>query len=1072
MKTKFTVVLTLAVLFIVELSFAQERIVSGKVTSADGVPLLGATVVVEGTTRGTSTDFDGNYSIRAISGQVLIFSYVGYQAKRETVLASTDIIDVVLYPGTALTEVVVTALGISREKESLGYSTQEVGGESIASVQVNNFANALSGKVSGLQIRRNNNFGGSTNVVIRGTTSLTGDNQALFVIDGVPVNNRLTNDEEQTQAHGTYYDYGNPAADINPDDIESVNVLKGAAASALYGSRAANGVVFITTKKGARGAGLGITINSGFTTGAMDKSTFAKFQNQYGAGYDGENFTYEDLTGDGKLDQLANYIDDGSYGPIFNPDLLIYQWDAFDPDSPNYMKKTPWVVSKNGADKFFKKPVSFSNSISISNGFDEGSYRISYTKLDQSGLMPKSLLDRHNFMFSGNYDVSDKLNVAASAKYIKSTTIGRNSTGYNDNILGLFRQWWQTNVDIKQQEQIYRHTGRNVSWNPRTSSPRVPPLYWDNPYWTRHENFQNDTRNRLIGRLELNYKLWSWLNIMGRVSTDTYSERQEERRAVGSTSARFGLTRGNVDSGYLRREISVTETNYDLMFNVNKDISERLSFLGLLGTNIRRSELNSVSASTAGGLSVPGLYSLLNGKDALPNPVELAEKVGVNGVFASASFGLDHVVYLDLSIRRDNASTLPKGDNKFYYPSVSTSFVFSRLLKLKAIDFGKLRLNYAEVGNAALFDKLQDSYLVNTDIGTSLSKTSKNPNLKPERTKSYEAGLEMRFLDNRIGFDFAYFQSNSIDQIVELPISNATGYTHRLMNAGEIENKGIEFGLNLVPVRTQDFRWNLDMNFTKAKNKVVKLPEDRKTIQLGSFPGGVTIQAIKGKPYGVLHGTDFMYDDNGNKLINPNNGFYMRTATSNNPIGNTNPDWLMGISNAFSYKGITLSFLIDIQKGGNLFSLDQYYGEATGMYTNSTFINDLGKPVRNSIADGGGFINKGVLPDGSQNTIRVDASEFGAFGYRALPNSHFVYDASYVKLRQANITYDLPSKVLKNTFLTNVQFALTGSNLWIIHKNVPNADPEAGLSAGNLQGYLTGAVPTIREYGLNIKAQF
>lgn len=1075
MKTKFSVVLTLLLVFIVQLTYAQEKTVSGSVTDDAGLPLPGVNIIIEGTTTGTQSDFDGNYSINASEGAVLVFSYVGFQTEEVTV-GSSNTYNITMQSGAELDQVVVTALGVSREKQSLGYATQEVVGDDISVIKSDNFTDALSGKVSGLQIRRNNNFGGSTNVVIRGNTSLLGDNQALFVIDGVPISNRNTNSAAQSQASGNYYDYGNAASDINPDDIESINVLKGAAASALYGSRAANGVIIITTKKGKKATGMGITLNSNSQVGFLDKSTFPTFQNQYGAGYDGDVWTYEDINGDGIDDQVSNYIDDGSYGPAFDPGLLVYQWDAFDPDSPNYMKKTPWVAPRNGAVRFFETPTTFTNSIAISNGLENGAYRMSYTKFDQKGIMPNSKIDRHNFIFSGNYEVNERLNVSALANYIKTDAVGRNSTGYNDNIIGLFRQWWQTNVDIKDQRDIYFNTGRNVSWNPRTSTPRDAPLYWDNPYWTRYENYQNDGRNRFIGNIELNYKLADWVSVMGRVSTDTYNERQEERRAVGSVAANFGTTRGNVDSGYSRKELVSTETNYDLMFNFNHDISDDISFAGLFGTNIRRNEFQSVFASTAGGLLIPGLYSLQNGRLPNPRPIEVAEKIGVDGIFASASFGLfNGVWYLDGTIRRDHFSTLPKDHSVFYYPSVTSSFVFSKLLDTDAISFGKLRLNYAEVGNGAPFDRLIDTYIINDDIGTSLPTTRNNPDLKPERTKSFEGGLEMRFLDNRIGFDVAYYKQNTVDQIIPVPVSVASGYSAKLLNAGEIENKGIEATLNLVPVRTDDFRWNLSANFTKNQSEVIALPEGTETIQLGSFQGGITIQATLGEPYGTIVGSDFVYDDNGNKVIQsdpdkPRYGMYL--SEGGQILGDMNPDWLMGINNSFSYKDFSFSFLIDIQQGGSVFSLDQYYGESTGLYPNSAYINDLGNPVRNSIDDGGGFINPGVKADGSPNDIRVDASEFGQFGYAAFPNAEFVYDASYVKLRQVALSYSMPSRLLENSFMTGLQFTLTGSNLWIIHKNVPYADPEAGLSSGNLQGYITGAIPTTQEYGFNIKAQF
>ncbi len=1076
MKTKFSGILTLLLVLVVQLAFAQEKTISGTVTDDTGLPLPGVNIIIKGTSTGTQSDFDGNYTIEAAVGQTLVYSYVGFETQ-EIAVGASNRIDVTMQAGSVLDEVVVTALGVSREKQSLGYSTQQVEGEDISIVKGNNFTNALSGKVSGLNIKRNNNFGGSTNVVIRGNTSLTGDNQALFVVDGVPISNRNTNTAGQTQASGNYYDYGNAAADVNPDDIESINVLKGAAASALYGSRAANGVIIITTKKGKKSKGLGVTINSNAQVGFIDKSTFAVYQKDYGAGYgayyDGpDGFWYEeDINGDGSDDLVVPYTEDASYGAPFDG-RLVYQWDSFDPESPNYLKATPWRSAANGPITFFETPITLTNSISISNGLEKGSYRMSYTKLDQSGLMPNSQLDRHNFILSGTYDVSDKLTASGFANYIKTDALGRNSTGYSDNVVGNFKQWWQTNVDIQQQRDIYFATRRNVTWNPVSSAPGAQPIFWDNPYWTRYENYQNDGRSRFIGNFELNYELAEWVNVTGRVSTDTYNEQQEERRAVGSVPTNFGVTRGNVDSGYLRRDITATETNYDLMFNFDADFSESISFAGILGTNIRRNDFNSLTSSTAGGLIVEGLYSLQNTKSPNPRPVEQAEKIGVDGVYASASFGFGNVVYLDGTIRRDHFSTLPEDNSSFYYPSVSTSFVFSKLMNVNAISFGKLRLNYAEVGNGAPFDRLFDTFVINNDIGTSVPSVRNNPELKPETTKSYEAGLEMRFANNRLGFDVAYYKSNSIDQIVQVPITAASGYTGKLLNAGEIENKGIEVSLNAMPVKNDNFTWGLNINWSQNKSEVLELPEGIETLQLGAFQGGVTINAVKGQPYGVIYGTDYTYL-NGQRVVDPANGQYIATAASNNVIGDTNPDWLAGISNTLTYKDLSFSFLIDIQEGGSIFSLDQYYGLATGLYENTSFINDLGNPVRNTLADGGGFINEGVNPDGSVNTTRIRADRYGAQGYaRGLPNSAFVYDASYIKLRQVSLTYTLPSRFLDNTFMTGLQFSVSGSNLWIIDKNMPYADPESGLSSGNLQGYSTGALPTTQDYGFNIKAQF
>ncbi|WP_103070258.1 SusC/RagA family TonB-linked outer membrane protein [Aquimarina sediminis] len=1090
MKVLTKKILILLTVLVTQLSVAQESSITGTVTDNNGTPLPGVNIIVKGSNSGTQSDFDGKYSLQASQGSILIFSYLGFAEKEATIGLEKTINIQLEEAASQLDEIVVTALGISRDKKSLGYSTQEVAGEDLNTVKTANFVNSLSGKASGVQIKRNNNLGGSTNVVIRGNASLSGSNQALFVIDGVPINNTNTNSKIQGQARGGQYDYGNAASDINPEDIESINVLKGAAASALYGSRAANGVIMITTKKGKNSKGMGITVNSGMTFGSIDKSTFAKYQKQYGAGYGpyygpGEDSYLDliDIDNDGNLDFVTPLTEDASYGAAFDPNLLVYQWDAFDIDSPNYRTPTPWVNAKNGPITFFETPITITNSVSFDKGLENGSFRLNYTQFDQTGLMPNSSIKRHNFSMSGNFKLTDQLTATGYANYIKTDGLGRNSTGYNDNIISNFKQWWQTNVDIEQQRDIYFATRRNVTWNPASTAPGSVPIYWDNPYWTRYENYQTDMRNRFLGNVSLNYKVFDWFDITGRVATDTYSELQEERRANGSVATSFGVNpgggnvdnRSNVDSGYGRKNIQNTETNYDLMFNFYKDLSDEFNIKGVIGTNIRRNHLQSIHASTSGGLSVPRLYSLQNSVGPLPLPEEIDQKIGVDGIYASTSLGYKETYFLDATIRRDHSSTLPKGNSTFYYPSVAGSFVFSNLIDAEFISFGKLRANYAEVGNSAPFDFLYDSFNVNTPIGsasTSVGDTKKNPNLKPERTTSTEIGLEMKLLSNRLGFDVAYYKNNSIDQILGVPVTTATGYLFKTLNAGEIENKGIELSLYGTPIETQNFSWGINVNWSKNENEVISLEDGIDNLQLGSFQGGVTINARVGQPYGIIQGTDYTYI-NGQRVVDPSNGQYIKTTTSNNNIGDTNPDWLMGIANKLNYKNLSFSFLIDIQQGGSIFSLDQYYGQATGLYEETAFINDLGNPVRNTIADGGGFINPGVNPDGSANTSRIRADRFGAFGYRrGLPNAAFVYDASFVKLREVSLGYSFPKKIIEKTFLNEVSISVIGSNLWIIDKNLPHADPESGLSAGNLQGYSVGSLPTTRDIGFNLKLQF
>jgi len=1111
---KFTMIFVLLLFVGLQGAFAQTRVITGTVTSADdGSSIPGVTVVVKGTTIGTTTDLDGNFTLSVPSEyNTLVFSYVGMKTQ-EIELGKSNTINIVFEPDVlVMDEVVITALGIPREKKSLGYSTQEVQGDQVNMVKQDNFINSLAGQVAGLNITSTTNLGGSTNVLLRGAKSLTGDNQALFVVDGVPVNNDVTNTRAQEQA-GTGYDFGNAASDINPDNIASINVLKGAAATALYGSRAANGVIMITTKKGKAASSMakksaGVTFSTSASIGFVDRSTFIRYQSDYGAGYGqyyygpGDYWYERYINADNTITVDPTYAgqpttqwvvtsEDASYGAPFEGQL-VYQWDAVDPESPNYLKATPYVNAANDPVTFFEKPLTFVNTLSIENAFKGGNYRISYTNFTQNGLLPNSKLEKNNVMLNGTWNVNDRLTVSGYGNYSINTAKGRNSTGYNDNIMGSMRQWWQTNVDIQQQKDMYDLTGRNVTWNYSDPSD-ANPIYWDNPYWTRYENYETDRRNRFIGNVGVTYKIAEWLNIFGRVAVDHYAELQEERRAVGSVPGTFGIGTGpdgsigrsDQGSGYLRRDITFSEYNYDVMANFNKNLSKSFNLKAVLGMNIRQTKYNRLISATSGGLSVPELYSLQNSAGPLPLSKELASIVRVYGIYASVSVGFKNYLYLDGTIRRDQSSTLPADNNSYYYPSVAGNFVFSNVIKnAKWLSFGKVRLNYAQVGNSPGFDQLVDNYLVLSPFNgltTAVPTTQKNPELKPERTNSVEGGLEMYFLGRRIGFDLALYQTKTLDQILPLPVSTSTGYNIKIINAGEIQNSGIEFVINATPIKTKNFKWDITLNWSKNKNQVLSLLEGVKNLQLGRFQGGVTINAMVGQPYGVIYGTDFVYNNDGEKIVDSTNGRYLRTSTSDQVIGNVNPDWQGGIYNALTYKNWSFSFLIDFQKGGDVFSLDMYYGLATGLYEETSYTNDLGNPVRNPLtyntdgsyaSDCGGFINEGVNQDGSVNATRIAASNYGSFGYARLPNAAFVYDASYVKLRNIALSYTIPSKALKNTFISGITLTAVASNVWIIFKNMPHADPESGLGAGNLQGYSTGSLPTTRNFSLNLKFTF
>ena len=1062
-------------LFYCSICFSQGKVLTGKVVSADDQsPIPGATVKAGSSGKAVVTSPDGAFSIGVNPGIELIITFVGYDEQRIKTGGLTS--PVVIYlnkTNKQLDQVVVTALGISREKKSLGYASQEVSAAELNRVPATNVTNALSGKAAGVQIIQNNNFGGSTNVVIRGNKSLTGNNQALFVVDGVPIDNSTFNQATQTQSGGGY-DYGNLASDINPDNIESVNILKGAAATALYGSRAANGAIIITTKKGIKGQKAVMEANSNVIVGIIDKSTWPEYQKQYGAGYGkiygpGLNafFNQQDVNGDGVPDLVSPLAVYGSYGGPFDPNLMVYQWNAFDVQSPFYHKATPWVAPKNGPISFFETPVTINNEFSIAGSTaDGGVYRFSYLNNNQKGLDPNSTIKKNGFDLNVSFKPTKNLTVSGSGNYSVTEAIGRNQTGNESsstsggNYSAVLREWWQTSVDVLQLKDAYFTTHRNVT--------NYVGGTIDNPYWVRYQNYESDKRNRFYGRMGLNYKINSWLNVDGRISADTYSYLQEERVNNGT----LGMA-----GQYVRRNIVFSEVNYDLMLNYNKNITDKFNVSGVVGTNIRRNDFSQVSMQTTGGLIIPGLYSISNSFNQPPAPVETDQHIGVNGIYGLVSLGYDNTIFVDVTGRSDHSSTLPKDNSTFFYPSVATSFVFSNLLKSSVLTYGKLRLNYAQVGNSAPAQSLVDILYKPTPFGSvpmyGLNSIKNNDQLLPEKTSSYEAGVELGFFKNRrLRADVSVYKTNTKNQNIPVSVTPVTGYAQKYVNAGEVENKGIEIMLGGTIVQRENFSWNAKVNWSKNISKVVALFEGVNNLQLAAPRGAVTINATLGNPYGTLMGKDFVYLD-GKRVIDQTTGQYKITTTVNNVVGNVNPDWKGGISNDFQYKNFSLDFLIDMQHGGDIFSSDMAYGYQNGLYVNTVGLNDLGKPMRNPLSDGGGIILDGVSPDGKKNTVRTALDAYNnALGVNKSPARAFVYDASYVKLRETSITYSLPSKALTKTFIHALSISAIGTNLWIIHKNLPYSDPEGGASAGNIQGYQLGPLPATRNIGLKLKLQF
>ena len=1057
-----------------------QNLIRGKISdSKDGAPISGATVKIKGIDKGVITASDGTFSIiTANKEENLQISGVSFVTKTIRALVGKDI-EVALEQSTQnLNEVIVTALGITRSKNTLPYAATTIKGGDVNQTRNGNMVSNLSGKVAGLDIKQTNTMGGSTNVLLRGFKSLNGNNQALFVIDGVPFDNSNNNTTDQTTGRGGY-DYGSAAADINPDDVESISVLKGAAASALYGSRGFNGVILINTKKGRKG--FSVTINSGITHNSILKNTFPTYQKKYGEGYgfyygpnENANFNEADINGDGVLDLINPMTEDASYGAPFDPNKLVYQWGSFDPTGPNYKKPLPYVAAANDPTTFFEKPLSYNNSVFLEAGNDRGSYALGFTRNNEKGVLPNSSLDKNLLNFSATYKLNEYFTAGASANYSDISGLGRYGTGYDGgnalNLMTTFREWWAVTTDVRQQKDAYFRNRQNITWNPADRNNITTPIFWDNVYFSRYENYETDNRKRLFGNISLNYKPVKWLNILGRVSTDTYDEIQEERKALTSVGVPF----------YRRFNRRYNEINYDLLGTANFDLSKDLNLKALAGSNIREQKTSSIDAITNGGMGLPRLYVLSNSINTPLPPVEFEGTKRIEGYFAGATFTYKNTYILDGTLRRDRSSTLPSGKNVYYYPSVSAGFVFSELVKPGWLTYGKLRVNYAEVGGDAPLYSTKDTYIHDIDGNSgsevsiyngnplfSVSNTKNNLKLQPERTKSLEAGVEMTFFKSRFGFDVTLYSAKTVDQIIPLTVSTATGYAFKYVNSGTIQNRGIEISLNGSPVKTSNFSWDINLNWTRNRNKVLELYNGVDNIILASFQGSITTNATLNQSYGDIHGTDFMYT-NGQKTVGAN-GRYLKTPTNNVTIGNINPDWTGGVTNKFTYKNLSFSFLIDVKKGGNVFSTDMYYGLATGIYPETAGNNDLGNPLRNKTSAGGGIIREGVTEDGKANTIRASASNYGAYGYRFSPDKPFVYDAGYVKLREASLGYSLPNRMFTRGFIKGIDLSLVGRNLWIIHKNLPYADPEEGFSSGNLQGVQTGAYPSVRAIGFNVK---
>ncbi|HVI44414.1 MAG TPA: SusC/RagA family TonB-linked outer membrane protein [Chitinophaga sp.] len=1053
---------------------------NGMVKDDKGTPIPGAIVKNKTAKLNAVSDPDGKFTIKAGINDTLLITSPTF-AEQTIPIAKREPLAVTLTPVNAnkkvLGEVVVTALGIKKNPRSVGFAMQEVSGSAVQEAKEVNFVNALSGKVPGLQVNTNTgSMGGSSKITIRGVKSILGDNNAFFVLDGVPMMNNNTNQGGQLNGGGGY-DFGSPLQDINPEDIENISVLKGAAATALYGSRGANGVLLITTKKRPESEkGLGVTYS---LNAQIDQvSILPKYQNMYGGGSGGrfdtlyykdhpeaflneQSATYDDNNGKGRYDLMPQYYEDASWGPKLDGRMVrpYWSWDK-NKNNPFFGKTAPWSAHPNNVKDFYRTGFTLTNNIAVGGNNDKGGFRLSYGNMTQTFILPNSSMNRNNLSFNGNYQLTKGVTASASMNYSALRAKARPGTGFTGpNPTLQFTMYGQRQLDLEMEKRYQYADGSQITWN-RKAWNDPSPVSSNGPYWNRYMDYETDGRNRLFGNVGIDIEANKWLSFSGRVFMDDYNTLEEERTA-----------KDYFVGGYIKRIRTSREMNYQVTADIKKNFGKDFLLNATLGGNIMHRKWTTTGGSTVGGLTTKGVYNLGNSVQVASPIDELYEKQ-INSAFATANLGYKNMLFLDLTGRSDWSSTLARGNNQYFYPSASLSFVFSDLLKeWKWLTFGKLRGSMAAVGNDADAYSLYNTYDFVPPFGnyplSQFSPVQFNANLKPERTTEYETGVELKFLDNRIGLDFTYYNRTTKNQIITLQIPAATGFIGAYVNGGSVQNQGIEIGLNLNPIRLKNgFRWDINANVARNRNKLLNMDVAQYNTSLPILTIGsdrrtqkVSVVAAVGEPLGTIRGTDYTYL-NGQKLVD-DRGFYVPSPIQN--IGNAYPDYVGGVTNSFTYKGIYLSALVDFQKGGSFFSYTNLYGEKSGL---------LESTVANGIRENG-IVVPGVTADGKPNTKVISAQDNFNFNGGNVISKANLYDASYIYLREVKLGYNLPESWYKKIHAQGARLSLYGRNLWLIKSNAPNVDPSNILnSASNIQGIEGGALPSLRSYGLNLNVSF
>ncbi len=1102
MMFKKLLTLITMVLLMSQVAIAQSGSVTGQVTDAEsGEALPGVNVLIEQSQQGAATDIDGEFEITNVEPgtYTVSASYIGYERFETSVEVgeSEAVVDIELTASmSALDDVIVTAFGVSREQKSLGYSVQDVSSEDIARIDQDNIVGALAGKVAGVQVVGSNSLGGSERIRIRGANGLS-DGQPLFVVDGTPIDNSSFN----IGGTSTGRDLGNLASDIDLSSVENVSVLKGAAASALYGNRAANGVIVITTKRAEMGEDQPIRVDYSNSTYFERPYILPEYQNEYAGGYTQSLIEYEDPE-DGQTYNGLNYAADESWGPRMDGQMYRPWWSWYDHDfdgdgESDYGQEVPLEPQSDNIDNFFDTGVRIANRLSISGGGQNASFRAGISNSSRSGVLPNSELDKTALNFNGSLSHSDKFTSRVSFNYVNTQSEGRPAVGYSPtqgNPVQSMNQWFQRQLDMDKLRQYRADDGTIMSWNIR-SNTNLRPLYWDSPYFTTFENVSEVDRDRIYGNYNLSYNVNDNIELIGKLHLDTYSFTAEDRIGSG----------GLEEDWYYVSQRSRREVNYEAGARYEEDF-QNFSFSGYVGGNILTQDFNQVIQQTVGGLSTPNFFNI-DASINRPDVSNFNEQKVVRSLFSTATVGYKDMLYLDGSLRNDWSSALPSDNNSYLYYGLSGSFVFTELDAFPSQDilsFGKLRASVAQVGNDLDPYRVVESLNSGTPYGTSPSQTIPNtlanPDLEPAISSDYEFGIDLRFLNGRISTDVNYFNSVRENEILALEVPGSSGYDESLVNAGKFTTTGWEVAVGATPVQTRDLNVEVDVNWSASKSVVDELADGIESRLLEQAAFGVELYADEGEEWGrAVVGSGYggyAEDENGNRIVNSDGTYALEPGKD---LGNILPDWNGGFNLNVNYKNFSLGTFFEFQKGGKFYSVTRMFNAYSGLGKETVGNNTLGNRVRDPLLDSGGnstFIDSegeetsyssiplgdagdesgGVLVEG----VDEDGNEVAYLRQADLyyidqfyNKEAWIEDASYIKLREVKLSYNIPGDYLERLPLNRATVALDMQNPLLIYSNTDGVDPSAIQNNANGFGFWEGGgMPGTRTIGFNINLGF